>query len=50
MWVRMGSFVVKYGQGELLRAAYNDQVVPKVEACAGNSLPYRKYELNGLVL
>jgi heme-degrading monooxygenase HmoA len=36
MWIRLGSFAVKAGQQEQLRAIYNNQAVPKVRACAGN--------------
>ena len=36
MWVRMGSFLVKPGAAEVLRATYNQQAVPKVRAQPGN--------------
>ena len=36
MWIRLGSFAVKPGQSEALRATYNQQAMPKVRACAGN--------------
>jgi heme-degrading monooxygenase HmoA len=36
MWIRLGSFAVKAGAVEELRATYNDLAVPKVRACAGN--------------
>lgn len=36
MWVRVGSFVVKAGQGATLRATYNEQAVPRVRIQPGN--------------
>ncbi|HEV8549637.1 MAG TPA: antibiotic biosynthesis monooxygenase [Polyangiaceae bacterium] len=36
MWVRAGSFSVKEGSEAALRAAYNEQAIPKVRAQAGN--------------
>jgi heme-degrading monooxygenase HmoA len=36
MWIRLGSFKVKDGQTESLRAAYNEKAVPRVRGCAGN--------------
>jgi heme-degrading monooxygenase HmoA len=36
MWIRLGSFQVRPGQGPALRAVYNDVAVPKVRACAGS--------------
>jgi heme-degrading monooxygenase HmoA len=36
MWIRLGSFAVKPGHAEALRATYNAHAVPRVRACAGN--------------
>ncbi len=36
MFVRLGSFAVKPGELEALRATYNDVCVPLVRAAAGN--------------
>jgi quinol monooxygenase YgiN len=36
MWIRIGSFSVKPGQQEALRARYNEAAVPKVRAQPGN--------------
>ena len=36
MWIRIGSFTVKPGTAERLKASYNGVAVPKVRACAGN--------------
>jgi len=36
MWVRVGSFAVRPGSEEGLRAKYNEQAVPKVRAQPGN--------------
>ncbi len=36
MWVRLGSFRVRAGQGDALRITYNTRAVPKVRAFPGN--------------
>jgi len=36
MWVRVGSFLVKPGEGPALRSTYNEQAVPEVRAFPGN--------------
>ena len=36
MWIRMGSFQVKPGAAQGLRATYNQQAVPRVRAQVGN--------------
>lgn len=36
MFFRFGSFDVKAGQAQALRAAYYEHAAPKVRACAGN--------------
>jgi heme-degrading monooxygenase HmoA len=36
MWVRLGTFTVKAGQAEALRATYNTRAVPRVRSFAGN--------------
>jgi heme-degrading monooxygenase HmoA len=36
MWIRLGSFKVKAGKTESLRATYNEKAVPRVRGCSGN--------------
>ena len=36
MWIRLGTFRVKAGQLEQLRATYNERAVPKVRSHRGN--------------
>ena len=36
MWIRVGSFFVKPGEGDRLKNTYNELAVPKVRACTGN--------------